>query len=493
MSESKRFIGIDIGAASGRCVVGSLRNGSISLDEVYRFTTPTITLNEELYWDISNIVNEMITGISKASEKYGGKIDSIGIDTWGVDYVLIDKKGSLVGNPHHYRDHRTDNIMEDALRIIKQEDIYEITGNTLAQYNTLFQLLAEKKNFPDHLRMDYKMVLIPDYLKYVLTGKLYAEYTIASTTNLVDAVNKDWSKYLLDLFEFPRTLFPEIINPGEVLGYLLPDISKQTGLSNKTPVISTPGHDTACAVAAIPGLTDNWAFLSSGTWSLFGLEIESPLINNKTSKYGFSNEGGFGNTIRLLKNITGLWALQECKKNWSSDKGSLNYTKLISEANEYGFAEAWINLDDDRFLKPSSMPETIRAYLQDTKQKYVDDIGFITRVILESLAFNYRKATNNLVETTGKAIHKLHVVGGGSNNKLLNQLTADATGLYLITGPVEGTITGNIGIQAIATGAVKDIHEWRKIVENSFDLDEYEPEQRNYFTENESLYNSLCA
>ncbi len=474
MSTAAKFIGLDIGAESGRCFVAILNNSVLELDELYRFTTHSIRTDTEFRWDINAIINEIIKGLSKASDKYGPDFNGIGIDTWGVDYVITGPDGKPLDNPFHYRDHRTDEMIEKSISVMPVESLYNITGNVPAQYNTLFQLLAEK---PESLsNSGCKLLLMPDYIKYALTGIAKSEYTIASTTNLIDAQSKTWSDELMDTFNIPKSIFTDITEPGSILGNIIPEISKITGLSESTPVISTPGHDTACAVASIPADEKNFTFLSSGTWSIMGMELANPVITEEALNNGFNNEGGFGNTIRFLKNIIGMWPLQECKRIWDESGSGTSYKNLVNSAIEYGQADLFINLNENKFLGSCNMPELIKEFLPDIKKDNYNNRGFITRVILESLALTYRDTINSLRRTTGIEIDKLYAVGGGIKNDLLNQLTTDATGLELIAGPVEGTIAGNIGIQAIATEIVPDIKRWREVVRDSFELKRYNPE-----------------
>jgi rhamnulokinase len=491
MSVEKRFIGFDLGAESGRCIVASFKDQNVSLKEIHRFTTHNIKYNKGFHWDILAIVNEIFIGLMKAGKLFGSYFEGIGIDTWGVDYVLIDPDGRVLGYPYHYRDDRTDEIMDETFKIIPKEKIYSITGIDFAQYNTLFQLIAEKKQSLNLLEIADKMLLMPDYLKFILTGKKKSEYTIASTTNLVDATTRDWSWELINTFDLPKSLFAEMVEPGSELGELLPSIANLTGLNSGIPVISTAGHDTASAVVSIPAEENNWAFLSSGTWSLMGIELNEPLLSVQALRNNFSNEGGFNGTTRFLKNIIGLWPLQECKRDWNNESKNYDYPDLSNKADEYGLANAWIDINDQRFLKPGNMPDKISDFLNESNQKNVKDIGFITRVILESLAFSYRATIEKIKEVTGKQINKLHAVGGGIQNEFLTQLSADATGLPVLAGPIEGTIVGNIGVQAIASGIAEDLNTWRKIVSNSFEPNLYEPKDTDYFINNEERYKSF--
>jgi sugar (pentulose or hexulose) kinase len=487
----KKFIGFDLGAESGRCVVAKLKENKISLHEVHRFTTHSINYENGFYWDILAIYEEIIEGLIKARKAFDKKFDGIGIDTWGVDYVLIDSENRILGYPHHYRDNRTDESMQQAFQIVPQKQIYKKTGIQFAQFNTLFQLISENKQKLNLLNVADKILLIPDFLNFLLSGKKKAEFSIASTTSLTNPNKRNWLWELIDSFGLPRRIFPEMVEPGTILGTLLPSIAERTGLEKNIPVIAIAGHDTASAVVSVPACKNNWAFLSSGTWSLMGIELEQPILSSQAMKYNFTNEGGVENTTRFLKNIIGLWPIQECRRYWQNKTKEYSYPELVSMAKENGFAKAWIDLNDPRFLKAGEMPEKIVAFLQETGQTSKPEIGFIIRVVLESLAFSYRNTIKEIEKVSGNKIKILHAVGGGIQNELLTQLTADAIGLNVLAGPIEGTIIGNIGVQSIASGSVPDIHVWRKIVANSFELKIYKPKGSSYFDENEQNYNNI--
>ncbi|RJP63876.1 MAG: rhamnulokinase [Ignavibacteriales bacterium] len=491
MNEEKKYIGFDLGAESGRCIVAVLKDDRITLHEVHRFTTHTLKLGDSSYWNVNAIFEEMLKGLNRARTKFGSGFNGIGVDTWGVDYVLINKEGNDIGNPYHYRDDRTDGMMDEAFSVIPKDELYSTAGTQSAQYNTLFQLLAEKKNNLNLLDFSDTFLLMPDYFNYRLCGNKKAEYSIASTTNLVNPLKRDWNWNLIKTFNLPKNIFPVISEPGTILGKLLPSIADLVGLNNDIPIIATTGHDTASAVASIPASGNNWAFISSGTWSLMGIESDKPIINKDSLKYNFTNEGGFNKTTRFLKNIVGLWPLQECRQYWNEHKQEFNYNDLTLLAARQGLANAWIDLNDSRFLKPGNMPQKVLDFLKETNQKHENKPGFITAVILESLAFTYRKTLREIEVVTGKKIEKLHIVGGGIQNELLTQYTADATGKTVVAGPIEGAGVGNIGAQAIATGAIKDIKELRKIVAGSFSLKEYKPINTKYFEDNEENYDRI--
>ena len=492
-NKTKKYIGFDIGAESGRCVVGILEKNRITLKEVHRFLTPSIFSAGSYQWDIMAIYRELITGLSLAKDQFGNRFDGVSVDTWGVDYVLLDADNRLLGNPYHYRDSRTDGILEKAFKKVDRKEIYKKTGIQFIQFNTLFQLFAEQGHKLNLIKQADKILMIPDYLLFLLCGKKKAEYSIVSTSNLADPHQRDWSWDLISSFDLPKKIFPDVIEPGKLLGNLLPELAKKTGIAENTPVIAGASHDTAAAVAAVPALEKNWAYLSSGTWSLMGVELPGPLINDYALEYNFTNEGGVGKTIRFLKNIIGLWPVQECRRYWLENGKTFNYQKLAELALENGPARSWINLDNPRFLKPGEMPAKIISFLSETNQQFRENEGWIIRSVLESLAFKYRTTIGELEKVTGKKIDRLYAVGGGIQNEVLMQLTADALAREVVAGPIEGTVVGNIGIQAIATGTIRDIRELRKIVTGSFELTTYYPENPEYFDNNEKLYKQIAG
>jgi rhamnulokinase len=494
MSDENKYIAFDLGAETGRCVVATLRDRKIELNEIYRFNTHSIKYEKGFYWDILNIFEEIVRGLEKARMAFGPRFDGIGVDTWGVDYVLLDADRRIIGYPYHYRDDRTDGIMDETFRLIPREEMYRRSGIQFAQFNTVFQLLSEKKRKSSFLNLANKLLLLPDFLNFLLTGEIKSEYTIASTTGLTDPFKRNWAWNLIDKIQIPSGLFSQMTEPGTVLGRLLPDIAEKTGLDADVPVIATAGHDTASAIVAVPSDdSGNWAFLSSGTWSLMGVELDKPFLSARAMECNFTNEGGLAGTTRFLKNIIGLWPLQECKRYWSGKSTEYSYSALTELARSEGAANAWIDLSDPRFLKPDNMPQKILDFLKEFGQTPKSEIGYIAKVILESLAFSYRNVMRELEDITGKRTDRIYVVGGGTQNDLLMQLTADAVGCKIISGPVEGAVVGNVGVQAIATGAVAGLHEWRQVVADSFRLCVYEPGDSVYFAKNDKAYRALLA
>jgi rhamnulokinase len=493
MADLKRYIGFDLGAESGRCIVGTINKGQLTLEETHRFFTPMIECRGHVYWDILRIYQELEEGLRKAGELFGANYDGISIDTWGVDYVLLDGDDRLLGYPYHYRDMRTDNIMDEAFKRLPKDAIYRHTGTAFIQLNTLYQLFAETRQNLNFCSVAGHFLTIPDYLLYLLSGEKKVEFTIASTTQLTDPYKRDWCRPLMDAFGLPTSIFPEIVEAGTHLGKLDQTIANKTGLSADIPIIAGASHDTAAAVAAVPALADKWAYLSSGTWSLMGMELANPLISEASLEANFTNEGGVAGTIRFLKNITGLWPIQECRRYWRQMGKQYSYQQLEQMAVQSGTANAWLNLNDERFFKPGNMPEKVVAFLKETRQDFVDEPGWICRCILESLAFKYRETIRLMESVTVKKIEVLHIVGGGTQNKLLSQLTADVTGKQVTAGPVEGTIAGNIGMQALCTGALGNLNQLREMIGRSFTLEQYAPRDQGYWDKNEQTYQDLCG
>jgi len=488
MKDIKRFIGFDIGAESGRCVVGEVVEDKLILREVHRFPTPRVEYTAGIFWDVLLIYQEILTGLSLAGEKFGQHFSGISIDTWGVDYVLIDKDNRILGYPYHYRDRRNDRAMDESFKTVSQDELYSRTGIQFMPFNTVFQLFAEQKCSGNLLLNADKMLQMPDFLTYMLCGIKKNEFSIVSTSSLANPFKRDWDWELIDRYGFPRHIFSPVVEPGTVLGPLLPELALKTGLDRNVPVIAGAGHDTAAAIAAVPAAGNHWAYLSSGTWSLMGVELDHPLINEKALKYNFTNEAGVQKTVRFLKNILGLWPVQECRRCWAEMGRSFSYAELVRLAEKTGPAKAWINLDDWRFAKAGDMPALVEEFLQETGQNTTNEPGFIIRVILESLAFSYHEKILEIEELTGTEIKRLHAVGGGIQNELLTRFAADAINREVIAGPTEGTIAGNIGVQAIASGIVSDIDHWRRIIRASFDLKTYQPQNARYFIDNLENY-----
>lgn len=490
MSKTNRYIGFDIGAESGRCIVGVFENESreLSLHEVSRFNTPVVYTNGHYFWDILRLFGNMEQAIRTSVDEFGSSFDGISVDTWGVDYVLLDPNDRLLGYPYHYRDSRTDPMMEYAATVMPHREIYRNTGIQFMQLNTLFQLLAEQQQTLSLLFIADQFLPIPNYLLYLLSGRRAAEYSSASTTQLCNPWERSWSRSILSQFNFPPNLFPEMVEPGTILGKVSPEIAQNTCLDTDTPIVACATHDTAAAVASVPAKSFNWAYLSSGTWSLMGVETNEPIVTDDSYSHNFTNEGGVAGTTRFLKNIMGLWILQECRKQWKRAGQEFTYRELEKLAGETAPVETWIEVDDARFLKPGKMVDKVIDFLKETNQEYDSSPGWIARCIIESLAFKYRLVFQELEQLTGKKIERLHGIGGGIRNALLCQFTADALDRPFVAGPVEGTAAGNIGVQALATGLLSDIAELRSVIAQSFHLKTYQPSNTEYWDCNLKRY-----
>lgn len=471
MSVSK-FLAVDLGAESGRVIVGIIEDEIIHIEEIHRFPNKQINKDESLFWDIPNLFNEIKTGLSVAVKKGHNNIESIGIDTWGVDFGLIGKNDQLLELPHTYRDSRTDGIPEKVFDKISPENIYNRTGIQFMQINSLYQLYSIKLSNESILKETATLLFIPDLFNFLLTGEKKSEYTIASTSQFLNAKTKKFDPDIFTALGLPFNIMAPVIQPGTVVGKLLPEVASETGL-NRIDVIAVGCHDTSSAVAAIPGKGDDWAYLSSGTWSLLGLEIDEPLINFQFKD--FTNEGGVNDKIRFLQNISGLWLLQKIKKSWERKGEYHSYEEITNlAANSENFVSL-IDPDDNLFINPPDMVEAINEYCIKTRQRIPKTKGEYSRSILESLALRYKVVLEKIEKISQKKINKLYIVGGGSQNWLLNQLTADATGKQVVAGPVEATALGNIIIQAIARGNIKSLEKAREMVSASFPLKLYEP------------------
>lgn len=414
-------------------------------------------------------------GIKKAIKYAHAEISGIGIDSWGVDFGLIDAHGKLIENPYHYRDSRTNGIMEKAFELMSKSEIYENTGIQFMQINSLYQLLSMKLANSQVLSKTKSLVFIADLFSYYLCGEIFAEYSLASTSQLMDMNIGQWSKKVLDSLSLPMRILPDIIMPGTVVGPLKDAVKDEIGCGS-IPVIAVGSHDTACAVAAIPAEEKTkWAYLSSGTWSLMGVEVPKAIVNDKTFKYEFTNEGGVENTIRLLKNIMGLWLVQECKRQWQKEGDDLSYSELTAKAEKAKPFIGYIEPDYSEFLSPGDMPKKINDYLKKTGQNPIQDKDQMIRMLLENLALKYRLVMERIEDITGNTIEVLHIVGGGIQNELLCQFTANAINKKVITGPVEGTAIGNILMQAKAIGQLSTLAQARKILFNSVETKEFKP------------------
>lgn len=478
MKGCHRFLAFDLGAESGRAVLGILTRDRIELQEIHRFRTEGLIMLGTRQWDLARIYEEMCTGLSKCARECGPDLDGIGVDTWGVDFGLVARDGTVLGNPVHYRDARNDGMIEYAFKKMPRDEIYQATGIQFLPFNTVYQLLSLVKYKSPLLKSAQTLLMMGDLFGYLLSGKRACEYTNASTTQMLDPRTRTWNDALIARLGLPRKLLLELSPPGTILGPILPDLAARTGIAPAVRVIAPGTHDTASAVAAVPvgAGSETWAYLSSGTWSLLGAELDQPYITPQSLAQDFTNEGGVGGKIRFLKNIIGLWVVQECRRAWQRQGESLDYATLTAEAAASPAFVSHIDLDDPRLMAPENMPETVRLLCRETQQPEPQTRGAMIRCALESLALKYRRTLRALDATLGRTTQRLHIIGGGAQNKLLNQMAADACGIPVTAGPVEATALGNIGVQAMAVGAIASLADMRDVIARSVSLEHYSPE-----------------
>ncbi len=485
MPKATNFLAFDLGAESGRAVVGRFDGERLSLEDVHRFPNGPVRIHNSLHWNVLSLFSEMKRGLAKTIAEHGQEIAGLGIDTWGVDFGLLDRQGTLVGIPYHYRDSRNDGMVEKAFSIAPREEIFEQTGLQFMQLNSLYQLLSMALQKSPALEIATTFLMMPDLFNYWLTGQKVCEYTDASTTQCYNPRAGAWAKPLLEKLGIPTHFFPEIVQPGTQLGPLLPAVAAETG-AGAVPVIAPGSHDTASAVAAVPVSPQNeagFAYISSGTWSLVGTETGFPVITPAALAYNFTNEGGVQNTIRLLKNVMGLWLIQECRRTWAQQGEELSYGELTQLAAEAAPFAALVEPDDALFFAPGDMPARLRDFCLRTGQNPPAAKGAFIRCALESLAFKYRWVIEKAEELTGRPILVVHIVGGGSQNRLLNQFTANATGRPVVAGPIEATAIGNILMQMLAVGQIKSLAEGRELVRRSFPVETYQPQETGVWEE----------
>ena len=483
MSKVYKFLAFDFGASSGRAMLAKFDGKKIELEEKHRFLNDPVEINGGLYWDALRLFFEIKQGILNCAHSGDGDIDAIGIDTWGVDYGLLDKNDKLLSNPYHYRDTRTDGMYDKAFAVVPKEEIFNETGIAFNWFNTIYQLLASKLEDDSALKEAKTMLFMPDLFNFFLTGKKRTEYTIASTSQMFDSRTYDWAYNLLNKLGIKTDMFADMIYPGEIVGTLKPELAEELGVG-EIPVVAVASHDTGSAVASVPVVDDkDFIYISSGTWSLMGVELDAPNVSEDAMKYNFTNEGGVNKTIRFLKNIMGLWLIQECRRQWQREGTLLSFDELEREAREAEPFASLIDPDYPAFQTPGNMPRRIREYCEKTGQKVPETTGAIIRTIAESLAFRYRSTVEGMEDVTGKKYNVINIVGGGIKDKMICQFTANATNRTVSTGPVEATSIGNIVVQGIAMGAIKDLKEGRQIVRNSFDITEYKPENTEAWDE----------
>ncbi len=469
---TKRVLAFDFGASSGRAIIGCFDGDKITLEEVHRFSNDPVSVGGTVYWDVLRLFYEIKQGIIKA--KIAGGFDSIGIDTWGVDFGLIDSEGKLMENPVHYRDARTVGLVDEAFKTMPKEKLYGITGIQFMELNTLFQLISLKKYRPWMLERADKMLFMPDLFGYMLTGKMCAEYSIASTSQLIDLDKRTWSKEILDAFGIKESVFAPLIQPGTVLGELSKEVCEECGV-DPVPVISVCGHDTQSAITSVPCEDGDFAFLSSGTWSLFGTELDKPIVNETSMNINITNEGGFDGSTGFLKNIIGLWLIQESRRQWKREGKEYSYADLEKLALAAEPFKCFIDPDAPEFVPHGNIPERVREFCRKTGQYVPETVGEIMRCIYESLAMKYRLTFEKLRECTERDYPVIHVIGGGTKDGLLCQMTANSCDRTVKAGPIEATVMGNVAVQLMSDGSVKNIGQARKIVANSSELKTFEP------------------
>lgn len=466
------YLAVDFGGGSGRVIAGFLVHGKLKMEEIYRFPNRQVRMGKHVYWDFPALFEEMKNGLKEAARR-GYSVSGIGIDTWGVDFGLIDKNGNLLGNPVCYRDERTQGMPEKVFRLLEPGEHYRVTGTQVMPINTLFQLYSMKEASDPQLDVADKLLFMPDLFSYFLTGTANTEYTIASTSELLDACCRCWSSDTIRAVGLPEHLFGEIVFPGHVRGRLTEEVARETSLG-AVDVIAVGSHDTASAVAAALVTNETVAYLSSGTWSLLGVELDRPVLTEGARMAQFTNEGGVGNRICFLQNITGLWILQRLMSEWKLRGEEQTYDELIPQA-EKAVTDAFIPVDDDRFMNPASMEAAILDYCRQQNFRLPQSKAELVKCVLQSLAAKYRQAVDRLDGFLSVPISRLNIIGGGSQNRLLNQLTADALGIPVQTGPVEATAIGNILTQAMAKGELSGMDELRRIVADSFEVQMFYP------------------
>jgi rhamnulokinase len=486
----RNFLAFDLGAESGRGVLGTLENGRLTLEEKHRFANPTGRMNGHLHWNLLAQWEELKTGLKNVAG--GPPLSGIGVDTWGVDYGLLGRVGNVLGNPYHYRDARTDGVVERTFAKVPRGEIFQATGVQFMQLNTLYQLMAMREQNSQALDIAETLLFMPDLFNFLFTGVRKTEFSIATTSQMYDPRTRDWARPMLEQLGIPTRILTEIVPSGTVIGPLTKDVAEECGVG-LIPVIAPACHDTGSAVAAVPveGTGDDWCYISSGTWSLMGVELPEPVINEKSLRYNYTNEGGVGGSIRFLKNIMGLWLVQECRRHFKKEGYDHSYAELTQMAGRAKGFGALIDPDHAPFLSPGEMPLKIDRFCETTKQPKPSNRGDYVRTCLDSLALTYRRTLEGLEDILGRKLNTIHIVGGGTQNELLSQMTADACNRVVIAGPVEATGIGNILVQAMATGDVKSLADARTIVRNSFDVKRYEPRETKRWDEAYARFRNL--
>ena len=489
MTNEKCVLSFDLGASGGRAVLGAYDGSRIRMEELHRFTNDPVHLGRTMYWDVLRLFHEMKQGLLKAR---GHEIASIGTDTWGVDFGLLDADGCLLESPVHYRDRRTVGMSSTAFQKISRDTLYRITGNQIMEINTVFQLLALRQQRPELLARAKTLLLMPDLLNYFLSGEKKTEYSIATTTQMLDARSRTWSHEVLDALELPAQMLTEIVPTATPIGRMTEELSAELGM-NRPDIIAVAGHDTQSAMAGVPTGEEDFIFLSCGTWSLLGTELREPIINAESAAYNITNEGGCCGRISFLKNLIGLWLIQESRRQWMREGREYSYGELEQLAATAPAQRSFIRPDDPAFLPSGDMPLRIRAACERTGQPVPETVGEIIRCIDESLALSYRAALTEIEHCTKKHYDKIYLIGGGVQSRLLAQLTADACGRTVLAGPIEATILGNIALQLIAAGEVKDLAEARALIRASSDITAYEPKNTDQWDAHFEKWKGLTA
>ena len=476
---SQVYLAVDLGASSGRVVAGEFSGSRLRLEEISRFENGGVQANKRLQWDLLGLWQHIQNGLRDACAKYGDRVTSVGVDTWGVDFGLLDANDDLLGNPIHYRDRRTEGIFDEAFKVVGRDEIFAHTGLQFMPFNTLFQLFAMKREQSPILDAAKSLLMMPDLFHWLLSGQKSNEYTDATTTQFFDPRKNAWSDALLEQFGIPRNLLGPVSQPGTRLGPIQASVANAIG-AGRVEVVLPGSHDTASAVMAVPavavaGAKPDWCYISSGTWSLMGVEMPAPVVTDACRDLNFTNEGGVGGTTRLLKNIAGLWLVQQCRAMWERQGREYDWNQLTQAAESAPQLASLVHPDDPRFMAPDDMPSTLAEYCQETSQPVPDSDGAIVRCALESLAMRYRMVVGYLEQLIDGPLETIHVVGGGTQNKLLCQMTADACNRRVVAGPIEATAIGNTMMQAVSNGDVASIAEAREVIRNSFPMEEYVP------------------
>ncbi len=495
--KEKCYLAVDCGAESGRVMAGLWDGARMRLQELHRFPTGVTRVGDTMRWDITRIWNEIERGLGLAAKRFGDSIVSVGVDTWGVDYVLLDKAGELIEMPWNYRDARTRGIMEKVKQRVSHEEIFAASGVQFMEINTLYQLLAAHERDPALLGSADKFLMIPDYLHFKMCGARVGEFTNATTTQFFHPTKKQWSVDLLQKLGLPTEMLPEVVQPGTRLGTLLPGLRERTGLHAGVVVIAPATHDTGSAVAGVPGaaVEGRWqrlAYISSGTWSLLGVELHEPDLSPRSFELNLTNEGGVDGTYRLLKNIMGLWLVQECRRSFAKGGSGSDYAALVTAAESAPAFRSLIDPDDARFLNPPDMPAAIAQFCGETDQPIPGSEGEFVRCALESLALRYATVLHWLKEMTGRFIGTVNVVGGGSRNRLLNQFTANACQRAVLAGPIEATVLGNVLVQARACGELGSLADIRRVARESSEVEEFKPEHTDSWSEAQRRFIGMC-